>query len=113
MNYFANDLPLWPEDCELVRIPTHRYVVAYDISDNRRRRKVAKVMESYATRVQGSVFEAFLTDRESHVLGKRLVSVANTQLDKLRMYPQCVRCQELSVVVLGTAFASRQSALVI
>lgn len=36
------------------------YLVSYDISSNRRRRKVAKLMENYGTRVQYSVFECKL-----------------------------------------------------
>lgn len=36
------------------------YLVSYDISSSRRRRKVAKLMENYGTRVQYSVFECKL-----------------------------------------------------
>lgn len=34
------------------------YVLAYDLSDDRRRAKIARLMESMGERVQGSVFEA-------------------------------------------------------
>lgn len=34
----------------------HRYLVAYDIVDDRRRTKIAKVLESYGDRIQYSVF---------------------------------------------------------
>ena len=37
-----------------------RIVVSYDVSDDRRRRKVAKIMEGYGYRVQYSVFECDL-----------------------------------------------------
>ena len=38
------------------------YLVIYDIRDERRLRKVAKVMEMYAIRVQKSVFEMDATE---------------------------------------------------
>lgn len=41
-----------------------RYLVAYDIRDDRRLRAVAVCMEGYGTRVQYSVFVCDLNDRE-------------------------------------------------
>jgi CRISPR-associated protein Cas2 len=41
------------------------YIICYDIEDNRRRNKVSKLLESYGSRLQYSVFEVtFLEDRE-------------------------------------------------
>jgi len=37
-----------------------RYVIAYDLSDDRERLRVAKVLEGFGERVQGSVFECLL-----------------------------------------------------
>jgi len=45
-------------------VARHRYLVAYDIRDDRRLRKVATCMEGYGTRVQYSVFVSDLSDRE-------------------------------------------------
>ena len=41
-----------------------RYLVAYDIRDDRRLRNIATCMEGYGTRVQYSVFVCDLSDRE-------------------------------------------------
>lgn len=41
-----------------------RYLVAYDIRDDRRLRSVAVCMEGYGDRIQYSVFVADLSDRE-------------------------------------------------
>lgn len=35
---------------------SHRYLVAYDIADDRRRTRIAKILERYGDRVQYSVF---------------------------------------------------------
>jgi CRISPR-associated protein Cas2 len=38
-------------------------LVTYDISDNKRRTKLATFLEGYGRRVQKSVFECWLTDK--------------------------------------------------
>ena len=42
-----------------------RYLVAYDIRDDRRLRSVAGCMEGYGTRIQYSVFICDLSDQEA------------------------------------------------
>lgn len=42
-----------------------RYLIAYDIADPKRLRRVLKVMESYGTRLQYSVFLCDLTRAET------------------------------------------------
>jgi CRISPR-associated protein Cas2 len=49
-----------------------RIVVSYDISDDKRRRKVAKIMEGYGYRVQYSVFECELEPKKLSQLIRRL-----------------------------------------
>ena len=41
-----------------------RTLVSYDISDDKRRRKVCKILEGYGYRVQYSVFECDLDDKK-------------------------------------------------
>jgi len=60
-------------------------IICYDISDNRIRRRVARVLEEEATRVQFSVFEARLNATAT----KRLLSRVSSQLeanDSIRIY---------------------------
>ena len=45
-----------------------RYLVAYDIRDDRRLRSIAICMEGYGTRIQYSVFVCDLSDREKFVM---------------------------------------------
>jgi CRISPR-associated protein Cas2 len=53
-------------------------VIAYDVSDNRRRRALVRVLESFGERVQESIFEAWLTDAER----KRMEYLARACLKK-------------------------------
>lgn len=60
-------------------------VIIYDIADNRRRRRVAKILEERAVRVQESAFEARLTARQLDGLMRKLEKVATLE-DSLRAY---------------------------
>ena len=43
-------------------------MIAYDISEDRIRYRVAKILENYGTRVQYSVFECKLREQEKNLL---------------------------------------------
>jgi CRISPR-associated protein Cas2 len=60
-------------------------VVTYDIADDRRRRRIAALLEDQAARVQESVFEIRLTNRASETLMRRLRALA-AEGDNLRLY---------------------------
>jgi len=77
-----------------------KYILAYDISNNQRRRRVTKLMESYGYRVQESVFEAFLSKADLKELRERLTNEINAKEDSIRIYALCGSCDR-SVVILG------------
>lgn len=60
-----------------------RYLIAYDIVDPDRLRKVHAVVKSAAERVQFSVYEALLTDTERVRLTGRLERVMNLKEDQV------------------------------
>jgi len=60
-------------------------VFCYDVVDDRTRQRVAKALEERAVRVQESVFEARLSERETGLLFDRVSRLLNPE-DSLRMY---------------------------
>ncbi len=60
-------------------------VFAYDISDNKLRRKVAGVLEDSAVRVQNSVFEAWMSEKQANRLIKKIEKLLVAG-DSLRVY---------------------------
>jgi CRISPR-associated protein Cas2 len=62
------------------------YVIAYDISDNRRRNKVAKVLEGYGKRVQLSVFECDMSEKLLLELKTKLRKKVHAEEDSIRFY---------------------------
>ena len=60
-------------------------VFTYDVSSDRRRRRVARLLEDAATRVQDSVFEARLTKPRAESLSQRIAAELGAG-DSLRVY---------------------------
>jgi len=60
-------------------------IFCYDVSDNKSRRKVAKLLEAEMTRVQYSVFECRMTRVQSDILAQRAASHLG-EGDSLRVY---------------------------
>ncbi len=82
------------------------YLLAYDIASDKRRAKIARLMESLGERVQGSVFEAWLTGDELEKLVHKALKTLNEKEDSLRVYPVCEACRpKLKVYGQGTPTA--------
>jgi len=47
-------------------------VVSYDVPDDRRRTRLAKILKDFGARVQYSVFECLLEDEQVDALRKRV-----------------------------------------
>ncbi|MCB0201930.1 MAG: CRISPR-associated endonuclease Cas2 [Anaerolineae bacterium] len=70
------------------------YLLTYDIADDKRRLRIAKLMESVGERVQHSVFEAYLTPQQLEKLLKRIGKTMSAKEDSLRIYQLCASCRE-------------------
>lgn len=79
-----------------------KYVVSYDISSDRLRRKVSRIMEDYGRRVQYSVFECELDNKRLKKLYKKLVDITlQMQEGSIKFYPLCASCSE-KILTIGT-----------
>jgi len=76
------------------------YIISYDVPDDRRRTKIAKLLESYGERVQKSVFEAHLDERGYADLRKRLARLIKAEEDNVRFYRLCAECR-LTIEAVG------------
>ena len=77
------------------------YLVAYDITDDQRRTKIAKILEDFGDRVQYSIFEMEL-DRAEQLdeMQTRLARVLDPGTDSVRIYFLCQGCQP-KIAILG------------
>ncbi len=67
------------------------WVIAYDIADARRRRRLAALLAQRAARVQESVFEGWLSGAEVHALLGEVAVVIEPSADAVRAYPLALR----------------------
>jgi CRISPR-associated protein Cas2 len=63
------------------------YVIVYDITCDKRRKKVSDLLEGYGQRVQYSVFECILSQTKYSELQKRLRKQVKSSEDSIRFYP--------------------------
>jgi CRISPR-associated protein Cas2 len=68
-------------------------LLAYDISNQKRRRKVAALVEDYGTRVQRSVFECVLDEKALVELVGKMKPLLKRREDKVQIYRLCQGCR--------------------
>ena len=66
-------------------------IVTYDVktetaAGKKRLRRVAKACEAYGQRVQYSVFECTLNEKQFHAMKKRVLSIIDEKQDSVRFY---------------------------
>jgi len=75
-------------------------VVAYDITDDKRRNKIAKCLEGYGVRVNYSVFECVLKPARFKQMKASLEKLLDSDEDTIRIYQLCKECIK-KVSVMG------------
>ncbi|MCS6927552.1 MAG: CRISPR-associated endonuclease Cas2 [Candidatus Binatia bacterium] len=86
------------------------YLVAYDIPDDQRRGKVARILEDFGDRVQYSVFEMELENQSQLLeMEKRLAGVIDPQVDSVRIYFLCQGCRsKIAIMGQGEVYRDRE-----
>jgi CRISPR-associated protein Cas2 len=70
------------------------HIVAYDISDDRRRARVAAVLQAYGDRIQRSVFICTLEADLLAEVRSRMADIINPDTDSVYVFRQCAACWE-------------------
>lgn len=74
-------------------------VIGYDISDNKLRSQVDKLLRQYGTRVNKSLFECMLTHSQYTLITDKLPKMINTKSDSIVIYRICLDCYTTSVYI--------------
>jgi CRISPR-associated protein Cas2 len=69
-------------------------VITYDISEDKRRTKIHKILKSYGQWMQFSVFECDLTETQYARLRLRLSKLIKPDQDSIRFYFLCACCKD-------------------
>jgi CRISPR-associated protein Cas2 len=90
------------------------YVVAYDIADPKRLRKVALCCEDFGVRKQYSVFLCRLTATDFVRLRARLYDLIHLEEDQVLFIPLCGKCvQEITALGRPTEAADARDVVVV
>jgi CRISPR-associated protein Cas2 len=81
------------------------HVIAYDISEDRRRARLAAVLQAYGDRVQRSVFVCTLEPDLLEDIRNRVAEIINPETDSVYVFRQCAACWE-DVGIHGQASVS-------
>jgi len=84
----------------------HTWIFAYDVRSDARRSRLANILLAWGYRIQLSVFELTLTDREFARIKVELESVVDPDTDTVSAFRQCVSCCR-ATVRLGQAVEPR------
>jgi len=84
-----------------------RLAITYDISDNRTRTRVFKILESYGAWKQYSVFELEVSDIMRLQMEDEIKAEIETG-DKVRIYELCERCVA-AIIDLGEKAPEKKS----
>lgn len=69
------------------------YLIAYDISSDRRRTKVHKILSGFGQWTQYSLFECYLSEKEYLQLRAKMDTILEESHDSVRFYPLCASCE--------------------
>lgn len=68
------------------------YLITYDIVKDRTRTKVSKILEDYGVRVQYSVFESDMNEKELEIVLRKLKALIDPSEDNIKFYNLCGNC---------------------
>lgn len=72
------------------------YMIAYDITSNKRRRRISKLLEANGLRMNKSVFECMLSPFSFNKLMNDIQLITDVKKDSVLAYPICRNCYEKS-----------------
>ncbi|MEZ0329680.1 MAG: CRISPR-associated endonuclease Cas2 [Dissulfuribacterales bacterium] len=70
------------------------FVISYDISDNKRLAKIAKIMTKYTTRVLYSIFEGELTHEQERAVKSEVKRLLLPEEDSVIYFKLCTECAD-------------------
>lgn len=74
------------------------WLVCYDITDDRARRRVERLLSGHGERVQLSVFECVMEDHVTERLRSAVAREIDPKVDSVRWYPLCAWCEAETLV---------------
>ena len=78
------------------------FLISYDIEDDKKRNKIAKLLENYGTRVQYSVFECIISQKQIEEIKEEAKKITDSNTDSIRFYFICENCvKKINILGIG------------
>ncbi|ADL12358.1 CRISPR-associated endonuclease Cas2 [Acetohalobium arabaticum] len=87
-------------------------VISYDISEDKRRNRIFKILKDFGTWIQYSVFECELEKKDYLKLRDRLQKVLDEDEDNIRFYFLCSKCED-EIERIGSESSPAQQSIII
>ena len=69
-----------------------KYLITYDIENDKRRKKISDELEAFGYRVNYSVFESELNQTKLRKLKEKIEELVDVKYDSVRFYHICENC---------------------
>lgn len=76
-----------------------RVIIAYDISDDQQRARVAAVLSAWGDRLQKSVFACTMDAEELRETMSRIADLIDPRTDSVHLFHQCATCHEQAAYI--------------
>lgn len=73
-------------------------LISYDIQNDKTRAKVAKILSDYGMRIQFSVFECDISNKQFEELKAKITDLIDHENDRVRFYQICKSCQKTAII---------------
>ena len=90
-----------------------KYLVMYDITQEKARRQIDKILKNYGIRMQKSFFKCELKTGELTDIVKRINEIIDAKTDSVLMYPICRKCELCEIDLSETHMTHPQSFLIL
>jgi len=87
-------------------------VVAYDVTDDRRRARLHRKLKNFGNPVQFSVFECILSPKDLRRMKKTVERVIKKDEDLIRYYPLCEACRRRIQAINGEVTQEERTVIV-
>ena len=79
--------------------PKKLWIIAYDISDDKTRLKIARLLEMYGIRCNYSLFECLVTETQKLKIQKKIAKIVSNSSDSVLFYYLCNSCLKKREVI--------------
>lgn len=88
-------------------------IISYDISEDKKRQKLHKILSNYGIAVQLSVFEFELSNKQFIELKNQIDSITDCNNDNIRIYHLCSLCNEKAITFNKTGLNQKLKTIII